>query len=86
MTFLTSPHCWLDSLATLPDSDVSDLCSEVHLVSREGDTISIPTVVLLATSNLLRQLISLDEGKEFGFSLRGLNLSLFSFREAADIP
>jgi len=67
MTFLTSPHCWLDSLATLPDSDVSDLCSEVHLVSREGDTISIPTVVLLATSNLLRQLICLNEEKQLIF-------------------
>ena len=75
MTFLTSPHCWLDSLATLPDSDVSDLCSEVHLVSREGDTNSIPTVVLLATSKLFRQLICLDEGKEFSF----LFLKLYIF-------
>ena len=68
MTFLTSPHCWLDSLATLPDSDVSDLCSEVHLVSREGDTISIPAVILLATSKLYRQLTLLDEGKDLYFS------------------
>ena len=59
---LRSPHCWLDCLATLPDSDVSDLCSEVHLVSREGDTISVPTIVLLATSSLFRVL----HGKESG--------------------
>ena len=64
MTFLTSPHCWLDSLATLPDSDVSDLCSEVHLVSKEGDQLSIPTILLLATSKLFRQLLCLGEGKE----------------------
>ena len=67
MSCLISPHSWLDSLATCPDSDVSDLCSEVHLVSKEGDTTSIPTIVLLATSHLLRQLSGLDEGKEIGF-------------------
>ena len=84
MAFVTSPHCWLDSLATLPDSDVSDLCSEVHLVSREGDTFSIPTVILHATSKLYRQLSCLDDGK--GFVLLGLILNIFYFRREADLP
>ena len=35
---LSSPDCWLDCLATLPDCDVSDLCKEVLLVGSEGDT------------------------------------------------
>ena len=67
MPRLISPHPWLDSLATFPDSDVSDLCTEVYLVSSEGDTTSIPAIILLATSKLYRQLSCLDEGKEFCF-------------------
>jgi len=61
---LGSPDCWLDCLATLPDCDVSDLCKEVLLVGSEGDTTSIASVILLATSDLFRQLQLEDKGKE----------------------
>jgi len=64
---LSSPGSWLDSLATLPDCDVSDLCNEVLLVGSEGDTTSIATVTLLATSQLFRQLQLQDRGEEGGY-------------------
>ena len=86
---LSSPDCWLDCLATLPDCDLSDLCSEVVLVGREGDTTVIPTVVMLATSQLFRQLKLHEPGelrrREGGCYILVLLGELLIFPEVATV-
>ena len=86
---LSSPDCWLDCLATLPDCDLSDLCSEVVLVGREGDTTVIPTVVMLATSQLFRQLKLHEPGelrrREGGCYILVLSGELLIFPEVSTV-